>query len=41
MLAYIMNPPIVIDNGFCNTKVGFSGQESPKSVFPTIIGANE
>ena len=33
-----MNPPIVIDNGFCNTKVGFSGQESPKSVFPTIIG---
>ncbi|KAJ5071232.1 actin-7-related [Anaeramoeba ignava] len=30
--------PIVIDNGSSLTKAGFAGEESPKSVFPTIVG---
>lgn len=31
-------PVIVLDNGSGFTKVGFAGFESPKSVFPTIMG---
>ena len=30
--------PIVIDNGTGFTKAGFAGAESPKSIFPTVIG---
>lgn len=33
-----MKPAIVIDNGSGFTKAGFAGAESPKSVFPTLIG---
>ena len=31
-------PSIIIDNGTGYIKAGFSGEESPKSVFPTLIG---
>lgn len=31
-------PAIVIDNGSGLCKAGFSGDESPKAVFPSIIG---
>lgn len=31
-------PAIVIDNGTGMMKVGFAGSESPRSIFPTIIG---
>jgi len=29
---------IIIDNGSGMIKAGFSGEEAPKAVFPTIIG---
>ncbi|KAJ5066118.1 actin [Anaeramoeba ignava] len=29
---------IVIDNGSGSTKIGFSGENSPRSIFPSIIG---
>lgn len=32
------NPPIVIDNGTGLTKAGFAGLETPKVIFPSIIG---
>ena len=28
----------IIDNGSCYTKAGFAGDESPRSVFPTVLG---
>ena len=31
-------PAVVIDNGTGFTKAGFAGAESPKSIFPTIVG---
>lgn len=31
-------PAIVIDNGSGLCKAGFSGDESPRAVFPSIIG---
>ena len=31
--------PIVIDNGTGYTKAGFAGAETPKTIFPTIIGS--
>lgn len=31
-------PAIVIDNGSVLCKAGFSGDESPRAVFPSIIG---
>lgn len=30
--------PIVIDNGSCWTKAGFAGDDSPKCIFPTVVG---
>ena len=33
-------PHIVIDNGTRYSKVGFSGEEGPRGVFPTCIGYN-
>lgn len=29
---------IIIDSGSAFTKIGYSGQDEPKSIFPTIIG---
>lgn len=34
-------PPIVIDNGSFLSKVGFGGNEAPKSVFPTVIARKQ
>jgi len=31
-------PTLVIETGSCMTKAGFSGDEAPTSVFPTVIG---
>ena len=31
-------PHIIIDNGGGSIKAGFSGEEGPKAVFPTMIG---
>lgn len=33
----VLKRPIVIDNGTGVTKVGFSGEDQPRSVFPTLI----
>ena len=33
-----LGKPIVIDNGTGLTKVGFAGEDSPRYVFPTLIG---
>ena len=33
-------PSIVIDNGSYTIKSGLSGEEGPRSVFPTILGEN-
>lgn len=30
--------PIVIDNGSGMCKAGFSGEEAPRAVFPSIVG---
>lgn len=30
--------PVVIDNGSSSCKIGFAGDDEPKSVFPTLIG---
>lgn len=30
--------PLVIDNGSSMCKAGFAGEDSPKTVFPTIVG---
>ena len=32
------NPHIIIDNGSSYIKAGFSGEEGPRSVFPTCVG---
>ncbi|KAJ5074164.1 actin [Anaeramoeba ignava] len=32
------NIPLVIDNGSYSTKVGFAGEISPRSIFPSLIG---
>ena len=32
------NQPIVIDNGTFSSKVGFAGEDQPRSVFPSLIG---
>jgi len=31
-------PTLVIDNGSCMIKAGFSGDKAPRSVFPTVVG---
>ena len=31
-------PNIIIDNGFGYIKAGFSGEEGPRAVFPSIVG---
>lgn len=37
--SFLMSKPaVVIDNGTGFTKAGFAGAESPKSIFPTIVG---
>ena len=33
-----LKPHIIIDNGSGYFKIGFSGEEKPKSVFPSIVG---
>lgn len=33
-----MNVPLVCDYGSGFSKVGFSGMEAPRAVFPTILG---
>ena len=30
--------PVVIDNGSGMVKAGFAGDDSPRSVFPSIVG---
>ncbi|MFX0090621.1 MAG: hypothetical protein ACFFBD_02570, partial [Candidatus Hodarchaeota archaeon] len=30
--------PLVIDNGSGYSKIGFAGEDSPRSVFPTLLG---
>ena len=35
------SPPIIIDNGSLNTRIGISEHEQPKFIFPTLIGASE
>lgn len=32
------NSVLIIDNGSCMTKVGFSGDDAPRAVFPTVVG---
>lgn len=32
------NPCIVVDNGSCFTKSGFSGDEIPKTIIPSVLG---
>ena len=32
------NQIVVIDNGSGDTKAGFSGEDGPRSIFPSIIG---
>lgn len=29
---------VVVDNGSGKTKAGFSGDDAPRSVFPTVVG---
>jgi len=29
---------VVIDNGYGMCKAGFSGDEAPRSVFPSVVG---
>ncbi|MFX0063674.1 MAG: hypothetical protein ACFFC7_16000 [Candidatus Hermodarchaeota archaeon] len=29
---------LIIDNGTALTKIGFAGEDQPRSVFPTLIG---
>ena len=31
-------PNVVIDNGTGNCRIGFSGEEGPRTVFPTVVG---
>jgi actin len=31
-------PIVVIDNGSAMIKAGISGEDSPRAVFPTIVG---
>ena len=31
-------PVIVIHNGSCWSEVGFAGDDSPKAVFPSVVG---
>ena len=30
--------PLIIDNGSGSLKVGFAGQDAPRSVFPNVAG---
>lgn len=32
------NAAVVLDNGSCTMKIGFSGEERPKAVIPTVVG---
>jgi actin, other eukaryote len=32
------NQTVVIDNGTGDIKAGFSGEDAPRSIFPSIIG---
>ena len=32
------NNTVVIDNGSCTIKAGFGGSDTPRSVFPSVIG---
>ena len=32
------NPCIIIDNGSSSCKIGLSGEDSPKSIYSTVIG---
>ena len=32
---------IVFDNGSGYTKIGYSGEEHPRNIFPTIIGTGK
>jgi len=41
MLFNANGPAVVIDNGSCLSKVGFAGEESPRSVFRTILGTHK
>ncbi len=34
-------PSIMIDNGSGSIKTGFSGEDAPKVVFPTLIGRTQ
>ena len=31
-------PAIIVDNGSCNCKVGFAGDDVPQLIFPSITG---
>ena len=37
--SYLQPPPaVIIDNGSATIKAGFSGDDAPKVVFPTVVG---
>ena len=31
-------PAIIVDNGSCNCKAGFAGDDVPRVIFPSVIG---